>query len=255
MDFGRLDVFVGGDGAPLIVLHNDIGRGDWGRFQQRLAERFRVHAPSLPGWDRSDRPAWLRTIADIAALIGVAMDRLEASPAAVVGLGFGGWVAAELAARSPARVARLCLHAPFGIRPAEGEVADQFLIDAPAYVEMGFTSPEAFARAFPDGEATYFDGWDHNRETTTRVAWKPYMHHPGLKYLLREIRVPTLVTWAKGDRIAPRSAALAHAEAIPGARFLEFNQGGHRMELEHPDRLADAMLDHLGAAAPATADT
>jgi pimeloyl-ACP methyl ester carboxylesterase len=188
-------------------------------------------------------------------LIGAAMDRLDAAPAAVVGCGFGGWVAAELVARSPSRVSRLGLHAPLGVRPAEGEVVDQFLIDAPQYVEMGFTSTEAYARAFPDGEAAHFDEWDRNRETTTRVAWKPYMHHPGLKYLLREIRVPTLVTWARGDKIAPRSAALAHAEAIPGARFLEFNQGGHRMELEQPDRLADAILDHLGAAAPATADS
>jgi pimeloyl-ACP methyl ester carboxylesterase len=249
MGFGRLDVLVAGGGPPLTVLHDDIGRGGWSEFHARLARRFRVYAPALPGWDASARPDWLRTVADLAGLVGSAMDRLEAAPGAVSGLGFGGWVAAELAARSPGRVSALHLHAPVGIRPAEGEVVDQFLLEAARYVELGFRDKAAFEQAFPGGDEPWFDAWDHNREMTTRIAWKPYMHHPGLRHLLREIRLPALVTWGADDRIVPRAAAAAHAEAIPGARFLDFPRGGHRLDLEDPEALAAAVLDHLAAPA------
>jgi len=44
---------------------------------------------------------WLRNVTDLAALIGLFDDAIDSEPGAFLGLGFGGWVAAELAAHSP----------------------------------------------------------------------------------------------------------------------------------------------------------
>ncbi|MDB5392746.1 MAG: alpha/beta hydrolase fold protein [Rhodospirillales bacterium] len=242
---GAIDILSDGEGPRLTILHRDTGRSGWTALHEKLARHFHVVAPSLPGYDQSERPDWLRTVADLAALAGLMEDRLGGPSGAMLGLGFGGWVAAELAARSPARVSRLILHSPMGIKPPEGEIADQFLIEAEDYVRLGFTSADAYERerAGEAGERSL--RLDRNREMTTRIAWKPAMFNPGLRHLLQGISVPTLVVWSTGDVIVPRSCANAYCDALGGARYAEI-PGGHAAEYERPDALADLALDFLG---------
>ncbi len=247
LPFGKVSALVGGAGETLVLLPHEFGQLGWGRFPAALALRHRVVALSPPGFDGSDRPAWLRNVPDLAALVGQALDRLEWGPVTLLGLGFGGWVAAELAVRSPARVGRLWLQAPMGVKPPEGEIIDQFLVSAATYVEMGFSSAEAFAAAVPEGVEPHLERWEDNREMTTRIAWKPYMVDPALPHLLAGLRVPATITWCAGDRIVPRSAALAYAAAIPGARLETLDTGGHAADLEIPDRLAATFLDQRAA--------
>src|ERR1700760_2593907 len=112
----EIDVLSDGEGPRLTILHRDTGRGGWTDLHARLAKRFHVVAPSLPGYDASGRPDWLRDVTDLAALIRMLDDvSSEGEADAWLGLGFGGWEAAELAAHSPARVAKLILHSPMGI--------------------------------------------------------------------------------------------------------------------------------------------
>jgi pimeloyl-ACP methyl ester carboxylesterase len=243
LPFGRMSALVGGDGAPLVLLPHEFGQLGWGRFQELLAQRHRVIALSPPGFDGSDRPPWLRSVPDLAALVGQAVDQLGLGRVTLLGLGFGGWVAAELAVRSPQRVDRLWLHAPMGVKPPEGEIIDQFLVSAATYVELGFTSADAFAAAIPGGVEPHLERWEDNREMTTRLAWKPYMYNPALPHLLAGLRLPSMITWCAGDRIVPRSAAAAYADAIPDAQFVALDTGGHAADLEIPERLAAIFLD------------
>jgi pimeloyl-ACP methyl ester carboxylesterase len=62
----QLHLWRGGTGEPLLVLHHDTGNPDWLPFHQQLAERFDVIAPSHPGYDRSARPEWMRSVRDVA---------------------------------------------------------------------------------------------------------------------------------------------------------------------------------------------
>ena len=48
----------------------------------------------------------------------------------LVGLGFGGWIAAEMATMSPRAFRRLVLVGAMGIKPAAGEILDQALTEA-----------------------------------------------------------------------------------------------------------------------------
>jgi pimeloyl-ACP methyl ester carboxylesterase len=241
---GTIDVLIGGSGPTITILPRDTGRVGWGVLHERLATRMRVIAPSLPGFDETVRPDWLRSVPDLAAIVGLALDGLDATPGAVMGLGFGGWVAAELAARSPERVNQLVLHSAMGLKPETGDIVDQFLISAGAYVEMGFTSAEAFTAAY-DLDDELVARWDNNREMTTRLAWKPYMYDPALPYLLACVRAPALVAWSAHDRIVPASCASLYTAALPDARSVKLAQGGHCAELEAPDALADIVLAHL----------
>jgi pimeloyl-ACP methyl ester carboxylesterase len=247
LSHGTMDLMAGGEGPTLLLLHRDIGRPGWGSLQQRLAGSYRVLMPSLPGFDRSDRPEWLRNVPDMAAIFGQFLDQLGDERVGLAGLGFGGWVAAELAARSPARVARLFLHAPLGIKPPEGEIVDFVLWDTLQYIRLGFESESVGKRVLAEASDDQRAYWENNREMVARIAWKPYMHNPSLPHLLRASTIPTLSSWSRGDRIVPRSAALAYGQVMPKGRFIQFEEGGHHADIETPDLLAKAIEDHFGA--------
>jgi pimeloyl-ACP methyl ester carboxylesterase len=240
----EIDIISDGEGLRLTILHRDTGRAGWTDLHARLAKRFHVIAPSLPGYDASGRPDWLRNVTELAALVGMLDDALDGEPGAWLGLGFGGWVAAELAAHSPNRVTKLILHSPMGIRPPEGEIFDQFLIEAEDYVRLGFSDQAAYDRQRAvEGEGRSAR-LDRNREMTTRIAWKPAMFDLGLPHLLRGVAIPSLVAWSSGDAVVPRSCAGAYRDALNG-RYAEI-PGGHMAEYEAPDALAALVEDFLG---------
>jgi pimeloyl-ACP methyl ester carboxylesterase len=240
----EVDVLSDGDGPRLTLLHRDTGRAGWTDLHARLAKHFHVVAPSLPGYDGSGRPDWLRNVADLSALTGMLDDTLEREPGAWLGLGFGGWVAAELAARSPGRVTKLILHSPMGIRPPEGEIFDQFLIEAEDYARLGFADQAAYDRQRAEEGEGRSARLDRNREMTTRIAWKPAMFDLGLPHLLRGVRVPSLVVWSSGDAVVPRSCAETYC-MVMDASYAEI-PGGHMAEYEAPDALAALVEEFLG---------
>ena len=91
-----LHLRTAGRGAPLLILHHDIGSPERVPFHDALAERFTVLAPSHPGYDHSARPAWLRSVRDVAAIYQWLLAERGLTGVTLVGLGFGGWIAAEI---------------------------------------------------------------------------------------------------------------------------------------------------------------
>ncbi len=198
----------------------------------------------MPGYDASERPDWLRNVPDMAALMGLFDDALGGARGAYLGLGFGGWVAAELAARSPERVTQLILHSPMGIKPPEGEIFDQFLVEAEDYARRGFATELGYHASVAAETGDRAARLDRNREMTTRIAWKPAMFDLGLPHLLEGLSIPSQVIWSQHDAIVPRSCALAYRDAIAEARYAEI-PGGHAAEWEAARALPDIVLDFL----------
>src|SRR5436309_12339724 len=62
----QIRLLKSGSGAPLFVLHGTEGSLGWRRYAQALAEHFTVYLPSHPGFDGSQRPAWLNSMFDLA---------------------------------------------------------------------------------------------------------------------------------------------------------------------------------------------
>lgn len=240
-----LQYWEGGSGAPLVVIHHDIGSGGWTPLLDRLAGQNRVLAPELPGYGRSDRPAWARHPRDLALLLGLWLDQLELDDVVLVGLGFGGWLAAELAVAQQRRLKRLVLVGAMGIKPSEGEIIDQMLIDLPEYVEAGCADRDSFVRLFGEEisrEQTLV--WDYAREMTARIAWKPYMFSHQLPHLLGGVRTPTLVVWGRQNRVVPLVCGEAFARALPNARLELIDDAGLWVDLEQPEELARLIREH-----------
>src|SRR3989442_8829313 len=104
-----------GAGPPVLVLHHDIGAPHPRAFHDALAGDFTLLAPSHPGYDGSDRPEWMRSVRDLAVVYQRLLGELGVASVSLVGLGFGGWIAAEMATMPPRAVRRLGLVGGMGI--------------------------------------------------------------------------------------------------------------------------------------------
>ena len=231
-----------GTGDPVVVLPHETGLPPHTPFHDLLSSQHRVIAPAFPGFDGTVRPDWMRSVRDLAVCVGQLLDRLDLGGVTMVGLGFGGWVAAELATMRPSQVQRLALVGSFGLQPTEGEILDQFLLAHEDYVQRGFFDADAYGVAY-DGAASVEQllQWDINREMTARIAWKPYMFSQTLPDLLTGVTAPTLVAWGREDGVAPLVCAEQFAAAIPDAAVQVFDGAGHFLEFEQASALASAV--------------
>jgi pimeloyl-ACP methyl ester carboxylesterase len=185
----------------------------------------------------------MRSVRDVAVvyqwLLGEYEQTREPAAVSVIGLGFGGWIAAELATMSPRAFRRLVLIGAMGIKPERGEIADQALVSYIDYVRLGFADQRAFDQLFGAAPPTsLLEQWDLNREMTFRIAWKPYMYNPALPHLLGGVATPALVVWGRDDRIVPIECGERFVKALPQARLEIVEGAGHFVEMEKPDELA-----------------
>ena len=106
-------------------------------FLDRLAEHGEIIAPSHPGFGNSPRPEDFDTMYDLVHLYLEMLDALS-GPAVVIGFSFGGWIAAEVAVCGAAKLDRLVLVDPVGIKLGGREERD--------IVHFFNTSPAELAR-------------------------------------------------------------------------------------------------------------
>jgi len=238
-----------GAGPPVLVLHHDIGAPHPRAFHDALAGDFTLLAPSHPGYDGSDRPEWMRSVRDLAVVYQRLLGELGVASASLIGLGFGGWIAAEMATMGPRAVRRLVLVGAMGIKPERGEIADQALLSYIDYVRLGFADQGAFDQLFgADPPTSALEQWDLNREMTFRIAWKPYMYNPTLPHLLGGLATPTLIVWGRDDRIVPLECGERYVKALARARLEVIEGAGHFVEMEKPHELAQLVVDFVNGA-------
>jgi pimeloyl-ACP methyl ester carboxylesterase len=248
----KVQIWHGGRGDPLLVLHGAGGNPGWLRLHAALAEHFHVYAPSHPGFGTSDRPDWIDHLQDLAYFYRWFLEELRLAPLPVLGFSMGGWLAAEMAAMYPAYIRRLVLVGAAGIKPDQGDIADVFLITPEDVRKLQFydasQAPEyeqLYGRE-PTPEQRQQAAWD--REMAALLTWKPYMHNPKLPFLLAHVRVPTLIVWGRQDAIVPLRCGELYQAAIPGAKLAVLERCGHSPQIEKPQEFLNAVAPFLTAA-------
>jgi pimeloyl-ACP methyl ester carboxylesterase len=237
----RIDTVERGTGAPLLFLHPGIGVDPASPVLDRLAARARLIAPTHPGFGASDQPPSFNTVDDLAYFYLDLLDELDLKDVTLVGVSLGGWIAAEMAVKSTARLSRLVLANAVGVKVGGREtrdIVDIFATPEKEFNELAYANPALGARDYktlPDADVR---AAARNREATARYAWSPYMHNPKLKGRLHRIKIPTLVVWGDSDRILSEPYGRAYAGMIPGARFEMVPTAGHFPHLDQPEEFA-----------------
>jgi pimeloyl-ACP methyl ester carboxylesterase len=236
-----------GDGAPILVLHGAGGLPAEAPFLAGLAKHGRVIAPTHPGFGRSVLPEWIDSIDDLAYIYLDFLDALDLRDVTVIGFSLGGWLAAEIAVKSTARIARLILVDAVGIKVSDRltrDVADIFATPPAEMNRLAYHDPSLAPdlAALPD-EALEIVA--RNREASALYLWEPYAHNPKLTRRLHRIDVPTLLLWGESDGIVKPAYGRAYAERIPGARFEVIAKAGHVPQLEQPEVFVKHVADFI----------
>ncbi len=189
---------------------------------------------------------------DLVHLYLAVLDALPSDRVTMIGFSFGGWIAAEVAACAPAKLDRLVLVDPVGVKLGghlERDIA-HFFNTAPeelnrrAWHDPAKRPPGNYGLGWQtaiDAEISDADmvalarSWD----ALCLYAWRPHMYNPQLKHWLHRIAVPTLVLWGASDRIVTPEYGRAYSGLIPGAQFETIAAAGHHPELEQPALLVD----------------
>jgi pimeloyl-ACP methyl ester carboxylesterase len=247
----RIELIERGSGRPLLLLHPAIGIKGSDQAIDRLARSFRVLAPSHPGFGRSELPRGMNTVDDLAYFYLDLMDALDLREVVLAGLSFGGWIAAEIAIKSTARVSHLVLADAVGIKLGDREhrdIADIFTTRQDEIDRLAYHDPKVGAvdhTTITDDDALIMF---RNREATALFAWSPYMYDPKLAGRLHRIRVPTLLLWGASDRVVSPDYGRAYGARIPGAQFELIDEAGHYPHLERPDLFAQKIIDFVARA-------
>lgn len=230
-----------GSGRPLLFLHPEIGFDPDAPIVDRLAQKFAFVGPSHPGFGHTALPGWMTSVDDLSYFHLDVLEALDLRDAVVVGVGFGGWIAAEMAVKCQDRISHLVLVNPAGIKtggPEDRDMQDIFSMSEDALMAAAFHDPAVggFDPKAASEDEIYVKL--RNRESVTLFAWSPYMYSPKLRHRLRRIRVPTMVLWGTSDDIAPESYGRAFCGDIDGARFETMERAGRFAHIEQPEEFA-----------------
>jgi pimeloyl-ACP methyl ester carboxylesterase len=233
-----LELIECGEGRPLVFLH--AGEGLWPDLPwlELLANRYRVIAPSHPGYGTSALPDWFGSVDDLAYLYLDLAAALELKDAILVGACLGGWIAAEMMVRSSQRFARLVLVDPLGIKLRgrdDRDIADMHALPRAEYLKLAWAEPNKgevdFSR-LPESELAAIV---RGREAFALYGWRPYMHNPRLRRWLHRVDRPTLLLWGAEDRIVTPQYAEGWAKEIAGAQLVVIPNAGHFPHWEQPE--------------------
>ena len=243
-----LNVRRKGRGPRMLVLHGGGGPVLGYPFADRLAERFELIEPVHPGFAGTPIPDHFDGLEDLVYLYLDLMDALELEQAIVLGNSLGGWLAAEIAVRTTARIAKLIMVDAVGVKVGGREERDIVDVFATSQSELDRLMWHDPARApdtstLTDEQLKIVAG---NRVALSLYGWDPYLHNPKLRYRLHRIKVPTLFIWGESDRLVTPDYGKAYCSMIPGACMTVIERAGHAPHVEQPDAFVAAVMNFAG---------
>lgn len=224
-----------GDGPPLVLVHGLGCSSDyWVRNGPWLAAAgYRVLAPDLPGFGRTQGPQWL-SIVQQAYAVSVFAEVMGLGPAVYLGHSLSCQTVLELACTEPRRVTGLILAAPTGDRRKKRLLREAvgFLRDMPR--EPPSLVPliaDAYLRAGPVRWArTWLGGKRHDAFTAAAG-----------------VRAPAVVLVGDRDPVVSVSFGRAMTYALPNARLRVIEGAAHALIYDAADGFNAAVLQFLAA--------
>lgn len=261
----RVAYSAAGSGETVLLLHSSAcSSAQWRALSETLQARYRVLAPDLHGYGRTDqRPGPASPgLHDAAALVDAVLSG-EAERIHLVGHSYGGAVALRCAADRPERLLSLTLIEP---------VAFHLLSHAPSLTSEHALFREVadlaadVAQAAADGDgrrgmARFIDYWNGagawarlrpEQQTAlalqaARVAldFRDTITDPTRIETLQGIAAPTLVLGGSESPQPSRRIAALLARILPNAILQTIEAAGHMLPLTHSEAVNAAIIDHL----------
>ncbi|MEO6842273.1 MAG: alpha/beta fold hydrolase [Bradyrhizobium sp.] len=257
---GTINAAQAGQGRPLFLLHSLLSdRASFDAITPELSKSFRVIVPELPGFGQS--PAVSGGLAAVADRMAEAVrDGAGGQGAIVLGNGYGGFVALQMAIRHPGIAAKFVL-ADCGAAFSEpGREAFRNMAAAAKAKGLAAITDVAMRRLFaPEFQAEHPDLMADRREAFLKTDPEVFrdacaaLAELDLRPQLSDVKVPVLVLVGEHDEATPPPMSHELAAGLPRARLLIIPGCAHVPQLQAPELFLESIGDFLSAPAVATA--
>lgn len=248
---GAVNAALSGEGPALFLFHSLLSdRASFDLIVPSLAKSHRVIVPELPGFGGSKTvDGGLAAVADRMA---EAVSDAGGKDTIVLGNGYGGFVALQMAIRHPNIAGKLIL-ADCGAAFSEaGREAFRNMAAAAKAKGLAAITDVAMRRLFaPEFQTAHPDLMADRREAFLKTdagvlqSACAALAELDLRSELSKVKVPVLVLVGEHDEATPPPMSHELAALLPDARLKVLAGCAHVPQLQAPDAFLDAIADFL----------
>lgn len=258
----RLHYEEAGRGRPLVLIHGWTFSGRFFRGNiPALAEHARVVVPDLRGHGRSDKPGHGYRVARLAADLRDLLDALDLRDATLLGWSLGApviWSHLELFGRARVRDAVFVQQSPRQYYTPGWKFGHASCYDAETLattVAQLRAAPAGFdrenlasctRRPMPDEEREVLLAEMAACPPDARAAIMADHTVQDWRDLLPRLDLPALVLVARRDEVFPWQGPAWVGEHMPRARTVFFEESGHMLFRDEPEKFNAAVAAFLG---------
>jgi len=221
------------DGEPVLFLHGNLETNEvWYGWVPRMAQRFRLYRPDLPGFGRSKVPAnfeW--SLANYTKMAADFLDAVGVGAAHIIGAKTGGAIAMQFAATYPQRTRTLVVASgPFSSVDPNTENNSQQVRLGPAATKE---------------EMAYFDKLRDATSPETRRGIGTIISAINLDNLLPKITAPTLIITSDRSALQSVETVLRYQQKIPDSRLLVLTSDAYHVAVANADECVTNVLGFI----------
>ena len=241
--------------APALFLFHSLlsDRASFDAIVPKLSQSFRLIVPELPGFGASRAVGGgLAAVAD--RMAEAVKEAASGAETIVLGNGYGGFVALQMAIRHPAIATRLILADCGAAFSQAGREAFRNMAAASKAKGLAAITDVAMRRLFaPEFQAQHPDLMQGRREAFLKTdpevlqAACAQLAELDLRGELARVKVPVLVLVGEHDEATPPPMSRELAAGLPDARLKILAGCAHVPQLQSPGMFLDAIGDFLPA--------
>jgi 3-oxoadipate enol-lactonase len=248
---GTLNAAVSGEGPALFLFHSLLSdRASFDAIAPQLSRTHRVIVPELPGFGGSK--AVSGGLAAVADRMAEAVSEAGGRDAIVLGNGYGGFVALQMAIRHPDIASKFIL-ADCGAAFSEpGREAFRTMAAVSKAKGLAAITDVAMRRLFaPEFQAAHPDLMRDRREAFLKTDPEvlqgacAQLAELDLRPELSDVKMPVLVLVGEHDEATPPPMSHELAALLPNARLKILTGCAHVPQLQAPQAFLDAIADFL----------
>jgi 3-oxoadipate enol-lactonase len=249
---GTVNAAQSGKGPALLLFHSLLSdRASFDAVVPKLSQSFRVIVPELPGFGGSQ--AVSGGLADVADRMAQAVQEAAGGDETIVlGNGYGGFVALQMAIRHPNIAGKLILADCGAAFSEQGRQAFRNMAAASKAKGLSAITDVAMRRLFaPEFQEAHPDLMRDRREAFLRTDREVFqaactaLAELDLRPDLGEVKMPVLVLVGEHDEATPPPMSHELAALLPNARLKTLLGCAHVPQLQSPDVFLDAIGDFL----------
>jgi len=251
---GTVNAAQSGKGPPLFLFHSLLSdRASFDAIVPELSKSYRVIVPELPGFGRSQAVGGgLAGVAD--RMAEAVKDAAGGEDAIVLGNGYGGFVALQMAIRHPDIATKLILADCGAAFSEEGRQAFRNMAAASQAKGLSVITDVVMRRLFaPEFQARHPDLMHDRREAFLRTDPEVFraacdaLAELDLRPQLSKVKVPVLVLVGEHDEATPPPMSRELAAGLPYAHLKIIPGCAHVPQLQSPEVFLEAIGDFLPA--------